>query len=34
MFEKGGYVVYGTTGVCQVEEITVMKSKGASGGKL
>ena len=34
MFEKGGYIVYGTTGVCQVEEITGMKMKGASGEKL
>ena len=34
MFEKGGYVVYGTTGVCQVEEITGMKMKGASDEKL
>lgn len=34
MFEKGGYIVYGTTGVCQVEEITGMKMKGASDEKL
>lgn len=34
MFEKGGYIVYGTTGVCQIEDITGMKSKGASGEKL
>ena len=34
MFEKGGYIVYGTTGVCLVEEITGMKMKGASGEKL
>ena len=24
MFEKGDYIVYGTTGVCQVEDITTM----------
>ena len=34
MFEKGGYIVYGTTGVCQIEDITGMKSKGSSGEKL
>lgn len=34
MFEKGGYIVYGTTGVCQVEEITGLKMKGASDEKL
>lgn len=34
MFEKGGYIVYGTTGVCQVEEITGLSMKGASGDKL
>lgn len=22
MFEKGGYIVYGTTGVCEIEDIT------------
>lgn len=34
MFEKGDYMVYGTTGVCQVEEVTEMKMKGASSAKL
>lgn len=24
MFEKGDYIVYGTTGVCQIEDITTM----------
>lgn len=34
MFEKGDYMVYGTTGVCQVEEITELKMKGSSDAKL
>ena len=28
MFEKGEYIVYGTSGVCQVEDITTMDMKG------
>lgn len=34
MFEKGGYIVYGTTGVCQVEEITALRMKGAAEDRL
>ena len=34
MFEKGDYMVYGTTGVCQVEEITELKMQGSSDAKL
>ena len=34
MFEKGDYVVYGTKGVCQVEEITELAMKGTAEGKL
>lgn len=30
MFEKGCYVVYGTTGVCRIEEITALDMKGAA----
>lgn len=34
MFEKGEYIVYGTTGVCQVMDITTMKQKEAPQAKL
>ena len=34
MFEKGDYVVYGTKGVCQVEEITELEMKGTAEGRL
>ena len=34
MFEKGDYVVYGTKGVCQVEEITELDMKGTAEGRL
>ena len=34
MFEKGEYIVYGTTGVCQVMDITTMKQKEATQAKL
>ena len=34
MFEKGEYIVYGTTGVCQVMDITTMKQKEALQAKL
>ena len=34
MFEKGEYIVYGTTGVCQVMDITTMKQKEALQTKL
>ena len=34
MLEKGDYVVYGTKGVCQVEEITELDMKGTAEGRL
>lgn len=34
MFEKGGYIVYGTTGVCEVEDITSPDIKGVAGNRL
>lgn len=34
MFEKGDYVVYGTKGVCRVEEITEPDMKGTAAGRL
>ncbi len=34
MFEKGGYIVYGTTGVCVVEDITSPDIKGVAGNRL
>ena len=34
MFEKGGYIVYGTTGVCEVEDITSLDMKGVAGNRL
>lgn len=34
MFEKGDYIVYGTKGVCQVEEITELDIKGTAERKI
>ncbi len=34
MFEKGEYIVYGTSGVCQIEDITTMDMKGVAGNRL
>lgn len=34
MFERGEYVVYGTSGVCKVEEITTMNMEGVSKERL
>lgn len=34
MFEKGEYIVYGTSGVCQVEDITTMEMGGVAGDRL
>lgn len=34
MFEKGGYIVYGTTGVCEIEDITAPDMKGVAGNRL
>lgn len=34
MFEKGGYIVYGTTGVCEIEDITSPEMKGVSANRL
>lgn len=34
MFEKGEYIVYGTSGVCKVEDITTMNLEGISKEKL
>lgn len=34
MFEKGGYIVYGTTGVCEIEDITSPNIEGISGDRL
>lgn len=34
MFEKGEYIVYGTSGVCKVEDITTMNLDGISKEKL
>lgn len=34
MFEKGGYIVYGTTGVCEIEDITSPEIKGVAGNRL
>ena len=34
VFKKGEYIVYGTTGVCQVMDITTMERKDAPQEKL
>lgn len=34
MFEKGRYIVYGTTGVCEIEDITSPDIKGVSEDRL
>lgn len=34
MFERGEYIVYGTSGVCKVEDITTMNLEGISKEKL
>lgn len=34
MFEKGEYIVYGTSGVCKIEDITTMNLEGISKEKL
>lgn len=34
MFEKGEFIIYGSSGVCQVEEIGPMEMSGAKEGKL
>ncbi len=34
MFEKGDYIVYGTTGVCQIEDITTMDPLQTGTGRL
>lgn len=34
MFEKGNYIVYGTSGVCKVEDITTMNMDGISRDRL
>ncbi len=34
MFEKGQYIVYGTSGVCKVEDITTMDMEGISNERL
>ena len=34
MFEKGGYIVYGTTGVCEIEDITSPNIEGVQGNRL
>lgn len=34
MFEKGEYIVYGSSGVCQVEDITTMDIKGVPRDRL
>lgn len=34
MFNKGEYIVYGTTGVCQVRDITAMSADGSGKEKL
>lgn len=34
MFEKGEYIIYGTSGVCKVEDITTMNMDGISRSKL
>ncbi|MGL5437973.1 MAG: CarD family transcriptional regulator [Lachnospiraceae bacterium] len=34
MFEKGQYIVYGTSGVCKVEDITTMNMEGISNERL
>jgi len=33
MFEKGEFIVYGSTGVCEVKDITTLDMKGASKNK-
>lgn len=30
MFEKGDFIVYGNTGVCEVKDITTLDMKGAA----
>ena len=34
MFKKGEYIVYGTSGVCQVEDITTMDMRGVPADRL
>jgi len=34
MFEKGGYIVYGTTGVCEIQDITPLKMRDVPGDRL
>lgn len=34
MFERGEYIIYGTAGVCRVEDITTMNMGGASAERL
>lgn len=34
MFEKGGFIVYGTTGVCEIKDITSPDMKGVAGNRL
>ena len=34
MFEKGEYVVYGTTGVCEIADITTLNMKGVTKNRL
>ena len=34
MFEKGEFIVYGSTGICEVKDITTLDMKGASKNKL
>lgn len=34
MFEQGEYIVYGSTGVCKVEEVTTMDMDGVPGDRL
>lgn len=34
MFEKGEFIVYGTSGVCEVKEITTINMKGVSNDRL
>lgn len=34
MFEKGGYIVYGTTGVCEIEDITSPNIEGVAEDRL
>ncbi|MBO5197148.1 MAG: CarD family transcriptional regulator [Lachnospiraceae bacterium] len=34
MFKKGDYIVYGTTGVCEVMDVTTIDMEGAAKGRL